>query len=160
MADNIHFSVNDVHHFRDGAKNALDDICTIDREADAKARHTLFEAERIIKHVDGVLNVMEEDKKTASAVRSHNKEVLARMENRLYELEREAVKLAQECQEAYRHYLNAQSYEARITTMPYSENASAEEKRARANAVDAAHRATQNANRHLVQTLHLSQCLE
>lgn len=145
MADNIHFSVNDVHHFRDGAKNALDDICTIDREADAKARHTLFEAERIIKHVDGVLNVMEEDKKTASAVRSHNKEVLARMENHLYELERKLAQLEETCNRARTDLVNASSYESRVSTMAISPDASSEERASRQKLIESAHRATEAA---------------
>ena len=147
MADNIHFCVNDVLYFGDGAQRALDDLWNLERKTHAKAQEVLFEADRILRHVEGVLNTMEADRKTAEHVREHNKDVLSRMKNKLWEMERELSRLEEECSQARRDYVNISSEESRISTMPISHDASSDERYARQKAIEAAHRATEAAKR-------------
>ena len=130
MDDNIDFSLNDVFRFREGSELALDSIYELDRVVDAEANRVLFEAERIIEHVKGEMNVMEDDRKTAEDVREHNRDVLSRMEQRLSELEREASQLAASYSTACQQQQAAAAAESKLrnTSVPSTGNSEADAK--------------------------------
>ena len=114
---NINFSVDGVRRFREGIDNASNELDSIKRETDSKVGDVMFKAEKIKYHVEGVLNVMSQDRQTASDVRSHNKSALERMKHRLAELERHGAELSRACADAKEQQKAAESAASSISSI-------------------------------------------
>lgn len=113
MAENVSFRIVDIRKFQGGVEKAQEQMHQIYGEADHRAGEELWKADELYKHVEYVLDLMDEDRRTAEEVLEHNKNVIYTMEQDLSRLEREAAELAAAYSKAYDNYENAKEAETR-----------------------------------------------